>query len=90
MLPPAGPPPQAAPPTAQTPVASEATLSEISALASRAGLTHIHMLAWRDLDLALLCWADWKWIQERANNWQSHPLSWQARSLSCLCAGRQS
>ncbi len=42
-------------------------------------MKEIRKLAWRDLDLALLCWADWKWIQERANNWQSHPLSWQAR-----------
>ena len=34
----------------QTPVASEATTSAIAALAARAGLQTVHMLAWRDLD----------------------------------------
>jgi len=42
-------------------------------------MKEIRRLAWRDLDLALLCWADWKWIEERAHNWQSHPTHWQAR-----------
>lgn len=42
-------------------------------------MKEIRRLAWRDLDLALLCWADWKWIQERENRWESHPSSWQAR-----------
>lgn len=32
-----------------------------------------------DLDLALLCWADWKWVQERSNGWSSHPAHWEAR-----------
>lgn len=39
----------------------------------------IRRLAWRDLDLALLCWADWKWIQEREHGWHSHPAHWAAR-----------
>lgn len=39
----------------------------------------IRRLAWRDLDTALLCWADWKWVQERENGWQSHPSGWAAR-----------
>lgn len=39
----------------------------------------IRRLAWRDLDAALLCWADWKWVQERENGWQSHPAGWAAR-----------
>ncbi len=42
-------------------------------------MKEIRRLAWRDLDLALLCWADWKWVQERENGWQSHPASWEAR-----------
>lgn len=39
----------------------------------------IRKLAWRDLDLALLCWADWKWVEERAHGWDSHPVHWSAR-----------
>lgn len=39
----------------------------------------IRRLAWRDLDTALLCWADWKWVNERENGWQSHPAGWAAR-----------
>ncbi len=39
----------------------------------------IRRAARRDLDLALLCWSDWKWVQERENAWQSHPASWNAR-----------
>ncbi len=42
-------------------------------------MKEIRRLAWRDLDLALLCWADWKWVQERDNDWESHPASWEAR-----------
>lgn len=34
----------------QTPVASETTTKEIADLAAQAGLTNVHMLAWRDLD----------------------------------------
>ncbi len=34
----------------QTPVASDTTTKAIADLAARAGLTHVHMLAWRDLD----------------------------------------
>lgn len=39
----------------------------------------IRRLARRDLDLALLCWADWKWIEERTRGWSSHPRHWEAR-----------
>jgi len=39
----------------------------------------IRRLARTDLDLALLCWADWKWVEERAHGWQSHPAHWRAR-----------
>jgi len=43
-------------------------------------MKEIRRLAWRDLDMALLCWADWKWIEEREHGWQSHPAHWQART----------
>ena len=43
-------------------------------------MKEIRKLAWRDLDTALLCWADWKWVQERENGWQSHPTHWAART----------
>src|SRR4029078_11835681 len=36
-------------------------------------------LARRSLDLAVLCWADWKWVDERTNEWVTHPVSWGAR-----------
>jgi predicted HD superfamily hydrolase involved in NAD metabolism len=39
----------------------------------------IRRAAWRDLDLALLCWSDWKLIEERERGWESHPTSWNAR-----------
>jgi predicted HD superfamily hydrolase involved in NAD metabolism len=39
----------------------------------------IRRLARRDLDLALLCWADWKWVEERRRGWASHPTHWHAR-----------
>ena len=39
----------------------------------------IRRLARRDLDTALLCWADWKWVKERERGWPSHPAHWQAR-----------
>ena len=39
----------------------------------------IRRLAWRDLDTALLCWADWKWIEERSHGWRNHPQHWAAR-----------
>jgi predicted HD superfamily hydrolase involved in NAD metabolism len=42
-------------------------------------LRQIRRLARRDLDTALLCWADWKWIQERTHGWASHPAHWEAR-----------
>lgn len=40
----------------------------------------IRRASWRDLDLALLCWSDWKLIEERERGWASHPTSWQART----------
>ena len=43
-------------------------------------MREIRRLAWRDLDLALLCWADWKWVEERDHDWQSHPHHWEART----------
>lgn len=39
----------------------------------------IRRLARRDLDTALLCWADWKWVQERTHGYHSHPQHWHAR-----------
>jgi predicted HD superfamily hydrolase involved in NAD metabolism len=42
-------------------------------------MKEIRRLAWRDLDLALLCWADWKWLEEREHDWRSHPAHWAAR-----------
>ncbi|WBL36683.1 bis(5'-nucleosyl)-tetraphosphatase (symmetrical) YqeK [Tepidiforma flava] len=42
-------------------------------------LRAIRRLARRDLDTALLCWADWKWVEERARGWPSHPAHWDAR-----------
>jgi predicted HD superfamily hydrolase involved in NAD metabolism len=39
----------------------------------------IRRAAWRDLDLALLCWSDWKLIEERERGWESHPITWAAR-----------
>lgn len=43
-------------------------------------MKQIRALARRDLDLALLCWADWKWLEERSHGWQSHPGHWAART----------
>jgi HD superfamily phosphohydrolase YqeK len=40
----------------------------------------IRKLARRDLDTALLCWADWKWVEEREHGWHSSPQHWAARS----------
>ncbi|MEP6872419.1 MAG: bis(5'-nucleosyl)-tetraphosphatase (symmetrical) YqeK [Anaerolineaceae bacterium] len=42
-------------------------------------MREIRRLARRDLDLALLCWADWKWVEERAHGWESHSQHWEAR-----------
>lgn len=42
-------------------------------------LKAIRRLAHGDLDLALLCWADWKWVDERVHGWESHSLHWGAR-----------
>lgn len=43
-------------------------------------MKEIRKLAWRDLDLALLCWADWKFVEEREHGWITHPSSWIART----------
>lgn len=42
-------------------------------------MSEVRRLARRDLDTAILCWADWKWVDERTRDWQSHPLHWRAR-----------
>ena len=42
-------------------------------------MAEIRKLARRDLDLALLCCADWKWVQERERGWISYPAHWTAR-----------
>jgi HD superfamily phosphohydrolase YqeK len=42
-------------------------------------MKQVRQLARRDLDLALLCWSDWKWVEERANDWLTHSTSWEAR-----------
>lgn len=39
----------------------------------------IRKLARRDLDTALLCWADWSWVEARTHGWSSHPGHWTAR-----------
>lgn len=39
----------------------------------------IRRVARRDLDLALLCWADWKWVEERTRGYESYPAHWDAR-----------
>lgn len=43
-------------------------------------MKEIRRVARRDLDMALLCWADWKWLQEREHGWLSHPSGWSART----------
>ena len=43
-------------------------------------LPEIRRLARRDLDLALLCWSDWKWVQERERAWTSSVRHWNARA----------
>ena len=42
-------------------------------------LPDIRRLARRDLDTALLCWADYKWVEERERGWESYPAHWEAR-----------
>jgi predicted HD superfamily hydrolase involved in NAD metabolism len=39
----------------------------------------IRRLGRADLDLAVLCWADWKWVEERRRGWESEPRHWEAR-----------
>lgn len=42
-------------------------------------MKQIRDLALRNLDTALLCWADWKWVQEQTLGYTSHPQHWHAR-----------
>jgi predicted HD superfamily hydrolase involved in NAD metabolism len=42
-------------------------------------MAEIRRLARRDLDRAILCWADWKWVDERTRRWQTYPAHWSAR-----------
>ena len=42
-------------------------------------MADIRRLARRDLDTALLCWADWKWFTERGAGVEGYPQHWQAR-----------
>ena len=42
-------------------------------------LQAIRHLARRDLDVALLCWADWKWVKERQLGWRSFQSHWEVR-----------
>lgn len=43
-------------------------------------MKEVRRLARRDLDTALLCWADWKWVEERNRGYESHPAHWAART----------
>jgi predicted HD superfamily hydrolase involved in NAD metabolism len=45
-----------------------------------AALASIRLAARRDIDTALLCWADWKWVDERERGWESYPAHWAART----------
>lgn len=40
----------------------------------------IRKAARRDLDRALLCWGDLKWVEERERGWDCHPGHWEARA----------
>jgi hypothetical protein len=40
----------------------------------------IRRAARHDLDIALLCWSDWMWVEEREQGWLMHPDHWLARS----------
>lgn len=42
-------------------------------------MAEVRRLARRDLDLALLCWADWKWVEECTREWSHYPAHWTAR-----------
>jgi predicted HD superfamily hydrolase involved in NAD metabolism len=46
---------------------------------NRPSMGAIRHVARRDLDLALLCWSDWSWIEAVAHGWKSHPGHWIAR-----------
>lgn len=40
----------------------------------------IRQAARTDLDLALLCWADWRWVENQTGDFASPPQFWHARS----------
>ncbi len=39
----------------------------------------IRQTARKDLDLALLAWADWRWVENRSRGWSSHASFWAGR-----------
>lgn len=43
-------------------------------------LKAIRQVARRDLDVALLCWSDWSWVEAQANGWHTHADHWTARA----------
>jgi predicted HD superfamily hydrolase involved in NAD metabolism len=43
-------------------------------------MADVRRLARRNLDAAVLCWADWKWVEERTHGWSGHPGHWDARA----------
>jgi predicted HD superfamily hydrolase involved in NAD metabolism len=43
-------------------------------------MREVRRAARRNLDLALLCWADWKWVEERRRGWTSDPRHFEART----------
>ncbi len=44
-----------------------------------AAMRSIRRVARRDLDLALLCWADWRWVEAASQGWVGHSAHWNAR-----------
>ncbi len=44
-----------------------------------AQLADIRKIARRDLDTAILCWADWRWTKEMRERYRTQATHWQAR-----------
>ena len=42
-------------------------------------LAEVRRLARRDLDTAILCWADWRWTQEARERYRTQATHWRAR-----------
>jgi predicted HD superfamily hydrolase involved in NAD metabolism len=42
-------------------------------------MKEIRRLARRDIDLALMCWSDWNWVDQAEHGWGTHPQHWLAR-----------